>query len=143
MQMLITVGARPPPLESSPSEQWASKVGALRKKCQDAASLSPKIRYVGVINEFGRTLTGAMRPGTEPILDKRHTQNEFFIVSSLLNMRRGSVEPLGRLDHMTLQHEKVYVVIIPDGRNVFYVSVDVDVGNISSLILEIEKKISA
>lgn len=116
-------------------------MAALRKTCQGAASLSPKIRYVGVINEFGRTLAGALRPGTAPILDKRHTHNEFFIVSSLLNMRSGSVRPLGQLDHMTLQHDKVYIVVIPDGRNVYYVSVDVDVKNISGLILRIKKKI--
>lgn len=129
-------------MATSPSAKWASKVSALRRKCQDAASLSPKIRYVGVINEFGRTMAGSMRQGTSPILDKHHTHNEFFIMSSLLNMRSGSVRPLGKLDHMTLQHEKVYVVVIPDGRNIFYVSVDVDVRNISGLILRIKKKIS-
>lgn len=128
-------------MATTPSAKWASKVGVLRKRCQDAASLSVKIRYVGVINEFGRTLTGALRPGITPILDKRHTHNEFFIVSSLLNMRSGSVRPLGRLDHMTLQHDKVYIVVIPDGRNIYYVSIDVDVRNISGLILKIKKKI--
>ena len=129
-------------MASSPSAKWDSRVAALRKKCQGAASLSAKIRYVGVINEFGRTMTGALRPGTVPILDKRHTHNEFFIMSSLVNMRSGSVRPLGRLDHMTLQHDKVYVVIIPQGRDIFYVSIDVDVRNISGLILKIKKKIS-
>lgn len=140
--MLITASPLPLRVATTPSAKWATKVGELRKTCQDAASLSTKIRYVGVINEFGRTLTGALRPGTVPILDKRHTQNEFFIVSSLLNMRSGSVRPLGRLDHMTLQHDKVYIVVIPEGRNIYYVSIDVDVKNISGLILKIKKKIS-
>ncbi len=125
----------------TPSDKWQANIVKLRKDCQSVSKLSKKIRYVGVINKYGRTLTGILRPGTKPLLSSEHTKNEFFLISSLLHMRNESVRPIGRLDHITLQHEKVYIVLLQKKSHVYYISIDVDVRNISKLILKIKKKI--
>lgn len=122
----------------TPSARWRADIVRLRKSCQGVCRISKKIRYVGVINKYGRTLTGILRPGTKPLLSSEHTKNEFFLMSSLLNMRNASVKSIGRLDHITLQHEKVYIVLLQRGDHLYYISVDVDVRNISKLILKIK-----
>lgn len=125
-------------MAKTPSDQWNDNIAKLRKSCQNVAKLSKKIRYVGVINQYGRTMTGILRPGTRPLLNSEHTKNEFFLISNLLSMRRSSVRRIGKLDHITLQHEKVYIVLLQKNRHVYYISIDVDVKNISGLILKIK-----
>ena len=128
-------------MTKTPSDKWKSNIVKLRKRCQNVSKLSKKIRYVGVINKYGRTLTGILRSDTKPLLSSEHTKNEFFLISSLLNMRNESVKPIGKLDHITLQHEKVYIVLLQKNDHVYYISIDVDVKNISKLILKIKKAI--
>lgn len=125
------------------SDKWQEKIVGLRKSCQAISKVSKKIRYVGAINKYGRTMTGILRPDTGPLLSPENTKNEFFLISSLLNMRSSSVRTLGRLDHITIQHEKVYVVLLQSGDHTYYVSVDADVGNISGLILKIKSAVQA
>lgn len=128
---------------ATPSARWQANIVRLRKSCQKVSRISRKIRYVGVINQYGRTLTGILRPDTKPLLSPEHTKNEFFLISSMLNMRRESVRSIGRLDHITLQHEKVYIVLLQKSNHIYYISVDVDVKNISGLILKIKKAVQA
>ena len=123
------------------SDAWKDNISRLRKNCQDVSKLSKKIRYAGVINRYGRTLTGILRPGTKPLLDSVHAKDELFLISSLLNMRSSTARPLGMLDHITLQHEKVYIVLLQKNDHVYYISLDVDVKNISKLILRIKKAV--
>ena len=70
-------------------------------QCREIINLANSIRYAGVINEFGRTLTGAVRPGVKPLLNSEQVKNEFFIISTLMTLRktiRGSWQEL-RLCH--------------------------------------------
>jgi len=43
-------------------QKWKETIIGYRKKCQKILNVSKNIRYVGVINEYGRTLTGIIRP---------------------------------------------------------------------------------
>ena len=125
----------------TPSDAWKDNIAGLHKNCQDISKLSKKIRYAGVINRYGRTLTGILRPGIRPLLDSGHAKDELFLISSLLNMRSSTAKPLGILDHITLQHEKVYIVLLQKNDRVYYISLDADVKNISKLILRIKKAV--
>ncbi|MFZ0740708.1 MAG: hypothetical protein WAM54_03865, partial [Nitrososphaeraceae archaeon] len=40
-----------------------------KEKCQMLLKISPKIRFVSIINEFGRTLAGQLRKGTVPLFN--------------------------------------------------------------------------
>ncbi len=51
----------------TPQEKWKESIITYRKKCQKILNLSKSIRYAGIINEYGRTLTGLVRPNTTPL----------------------------------------------------------------------------
>ena len=106
------------------SQKWGSRIARHKAACRGIVSSSDAIRYAGVINEFGRTLAGATRPGVKSYLSAEQAKNEFFTVSTLLSMRKRSSAAIGGLDHAVIRHEKITVVAFASGRDTYYVSVD-------------------
>lgn len=98
------------------------------------AASSPHIRYAGAINEYGRTLAGAMRPGTRPILGPGQARDEFFILATLLGMRQGASRAAGPLEHAVLLHRKVAVAAFRRGRVTYYISVDRRAGDLGGIV---------
>ena len=72
----------------TPAEKWKDIVVNYRKKCQKIIQASTSIRYAGVINAYGRTLTGIVRSDVKPLLKSEQIKNEFFILSTLMNLRK-------------------------------------------------------
>ena len=106
------------------SEKWGSRIAGHKAACRGIVSSSAAIRYAGVINEFGRTLAGATRPGVKSHLSAEQAKNEFFAVSTLLSMRKRSSAAIGALDHAVIRHEKITVVAFMSGADTYYVSVE-------------------
>lgn len=125
----------------TPSEKWKTTIIKLRKKCQKILSISNSVRYCGVINEYGRTLTGMVRSGVTPMLKSEHVKNEFFIVSTLMNMRKDSASGVGKLDYVILQHQKVTITIFQKNKITYYVSIDKKEKEINKIISDIKKLI--
>ena len=75
----------------TPADKWKATITKYRKQCQKILKLSKNIRYAGVINNYGRTLTGIVRPNLKPLLKSEQVKNEFFIVSTLMSLRKESV----------------------------------------------------
>ncbi|MEK6964719.1 MAG: hypothetical protein AABX58_00705, partial [Thermoproteota archaeon] len=98
----------------TPEQKWTESIRDYRKKCQQILNISKSIRYVGAINEYGRTLTGIIRPGIKPLLKSEDAKNEFFIVSNLITLRNSQATVLGDLDYALLKHKKVILIIIPN-----------------------------
>ena len=111
-------------MSKTPEQKWKDAIITHRKKCQQILTISKSIRYVGVINEYGRTLTGIIKSGIKPILKPEDAKNEFFIVSNLITLRHIQSKAFGTLDHIVLQHKKAVIVCIPNGNNVYYVSIN-------------------
>ena len=123
----------------TPSEKWKTLIIKHRKKCQSILTVSNSIRYAGVINEYGRTLTGIVKPNITPLLKSEQVKNEFFIVSTLMNMRKNSSTSVGKLDYVLLQHQKVTIVIFQQNKITYYVSIDKNEKDIKNIILKIKK----
>jgi len=123
----------------TPQEKWKDSIIAYRKKCQKILNLSKSIRYAGIINEYGRTLTGLVRPNTIPLWSAEQVKNEFFIISTLMTLRKSYAKKVGELDFMHLSHPKVTVLAFQRKNITFYVSVDVKTKNIQALIYKIKK----
>jgi len=123
----------------TPQEKWKDSIIAYRKKCQKILNLSKSIRYAGIINEYGRTLTGLVRPNTIPLWSAEQVKNEFFIISTLMTLRKPYAKKVGELDFMHLSHPKVTVLAFQRKNITFYVSVDVKTKNIQALIYKIKK----
>ena len=123
----------------TPSEKWKATVIRHRKKCQSILSVSKSIRYAGVINEYGRTLTGIVRSDVKPLLKSEQVKNEFFILSTLMNLRKGSEKSVGKLEYVLLQHQKVSIVIFQKSKLTYYVSIDKNENNMNKIISGVKK----
>ena len=126
-------------MAKTPEQKWRESIRDYRKKCQQILNISKSIRYVGAINEYGRTLTGIIRPGIKPLLKSEDAKNEFFIVSNLITLRNSQSVVLGDLDYALLKHKKVILIIIPNRNVTFYITIDVNVKPISEVISKIKK----
>lgn len=123
----------------TPAEIWKEKIIQYRKKCQSILQLSDRIRYAGVINAYGRTLTGIVRPNVTPMLKSEQVKNEFFIISTLITLRKGTISAIGKLDYVLLQHQKVSIVIFQKDDMTYYISIDRTAKNTDKIIASIKK----
>jgi len=110
-----------------------------RKQCQKILAISKSIRYAGIINEYGRTLTGLVRPNTIPLWSAEQVKNEFFIISTLMTLRKSYAQNVGTLDFLLLSHPKVTILAFQRKNITCYISVDVKTKNIESLVAKIKK----
>ena len=123
----------------TPQEKWKASIIAYRKKCQKILNISKSIRYAGIINEYGRTLTGMVRPNTIPLWTAEQVKNEFFIISTLMTLRKSYAAKVGILDFMHLSHPKVTILAFQRNNITYYVSIDVKTKNIETLVSKIKK----
>ncbi|MDH5569322.1 MAG: hypothetical protein OEX98_05985 [Nitrosopumilus sp.] len=125
----------------TPADKWNDAVIKYRKQCQNILKLSNSIRYAGVINAYGRTLTGMVKPNLKPLLKSEQVKNEFFIISTLMSLRKETVSTVGILEHVILQHQKVTIIILQKNNVTFYVSIDRKEKNLAKILSSIKKVI--
>ncbi|QLH06739.1 hypothetical protein [Nitrosopumilus ureiphilus] len=123
----------------TPADKWNDTVVKYRKQCQSILKLSNSIRYVGVVNAYGRTLTGMLKPNLKPLLKSEQVKNEFFIISTLMSLRKETVSTVGKLEHVILQHQKVTIVILQKNDVTFYVSLDRKEKGLEKILSSIKK----
>jgi len=122
----------------TPSDKWQNKILKHKKQCQVILKISTNIRYAGVINNYGRTLTGVIKPNLKPLLKSEEVKHEFFITSTLFSLRKNNGNSLGKLDHIVLKHSKVSIVIFQKNNETFYVSVNSKEKNLDKIISSIK-----
>ncbi len=125
----------------TPADKWKDTVIKYRKQCQSILKISKNIRYAGVINVYGRTLTGIVNPKLKPLLKSEQVKNEFFILSTLMSLRKDTVNSIGKLEHVILQHQKVIILILQKNDMTFYISINRSERGIEKLITLIKKVI--
>ncbi|MCJ8306939.1 MAG: hypothetical protein HRU07_07830 [Nitrosopumilus sp.] len=123
----------------TPADKWKDMIIKYRKQCQSILKLSNNIRYTGVINVYGRTLTGIINPSLKPLLKSEHLKNEFFIVSNLMSLRKDTSITFGKLEHVILQHQKVIIVILHKNDITYYVSINRKEKGVEKIISSIKK----
>ena len=123
----------------NPSDKWKKSILKYKKQCQAIIQLSDNIRYVGVINNYGRTLTGVIKPNLKPLLKSEEVKQEFFIISTLFSLRKDSVNSLGKLDHIILKHSKVNVIVFQKSDVTFYISINSKEKSLDKIISLIKK----
>lgn len=128
-------------MEKTPSQKWNEQISQYKKKCQLILTLSKSIRYVGLINEYGRTLTGVLRPGLGTILSNESARNEFFLVSTILTMRSKTSSALGKMDHSIFKHNKVTILTFQRKEGIYYISINANVASssINQIVMKIKK----
>ena len=123
------------------SDKWKSTILKYKKQCQSILQISKNIRYAGVINNYGRTLTGVIKPNLKPILKSEEVKHEFFIISTLLTLRKDNTNSIGKLDHVLLKHSKVNIVVFLKNNVAFYVSINSKEKSLDKIISSIKKTI--
>lgn len=111
-------------MNKTPNQKWNEEISAYKKKCQRILDISSSIRYVGLINEYGRTLTGIPRSGVSILLKSESARNEFFLVSTLFDMRNKIDVAIGKMDYAIFKHEKVTLLVFQSKEGVYYVSLN-------------------
>src|ERR687890_1043902 len=97
-----------------------------REKCRKIVELSPKIRYVGVINKFGRTLAGQIRNGVTPLLQPDEVRNECFIEATRFHLRKNFESSIGKTEFTLTINEKVRTLTLANQSNFYYITIEKD-----------------
>lgn len=106
--------------------------------------MSPKIRYAGKMNKFGRTLGGQLRKGVIPLFKPDEARNENFIEATRNQFRKVFEGSIGKTEYTLTENEKVKILTIPDNDYFFYVTVDKDTNQeeLSKIIDVVRKLVS-
>jgi hypothetical protein len=123
----------------TPADKWKETVMKYRKQCQKILQVSPSIRYAGVVNAYGRTLTGMIKPNLKPLLQSEDFKNELFVISTLTSLRKNSLDSIGKLEHVVLQHQKITIVILQKNNITYYVSINRKEKSLEKIISSIKK----
>tara|TARA_B110000014_G_C20058342_1_gene550994 strand:+ start:618 stop:1004 length:387 start_codon:yes stop_codon:yes gene_type:complete len=126
-------------MEKKSIQKWEKSREILRRNCKEIISLSKSIRYVGVINEHGRTLSGTLKPGIKPMFSREQVRDEFFAISSFMKLRNKAVTPIGKLNYILLNHQKVNSLVLQNKTITYYITFAKEVVPTESLIKKITK----
>ncbi|MBT5200504.1 MAG: hypothetical protein HOK63_00845 [Thaumarchaeota archaeon] len=125
----------------TPAEKWKETIIKYRKQCQKILEISDSIRYAGVVNTYGRTLTGMIKPNLKPLLQSEDFKNELFVMATLTSLRKNSLDSIGKLEHVVLQHQKIIIVILQKNNITYYVSINRKEKSLEKIISLIKKTI--
>ncbi|MGB8153823.1 MAG: hypothetical protein WCF97_07895 [Nitrososphaeraceae archaeon] len=101
-----------------------------KEKCGKILSLSKRIRYVGMINDFGRTIAGKLRVGMVPLLNTEQAINDHFIEATRNNLRKAFYSVIGNAIYTLTEHEKVIVLTVPIDWGFYYITLDKETGHV-------------
>ena len=97
-----------------------------REKCRKILDLSIKIRYVGVVNKFGRTLAGQLRIGIIPLLQADEVRNECFIEATRCQLRKNFEASIGKTEFTLTENEKVKTLTLSYQNYYYYITIEKD-----------------
>ena len=106
------------------SRSWAKTVTQNRKKCEKILESSKDVRYAGVFNEYGRTISGKIKPGVKPIFSPDSVRHEFFAIASMMRLRERTSNTLGDLDLISIIHKKINVLLFYKNGITYYVTIN-------------------
>ena len=115
-------------------------------KCVAFLNISEKIRYDGIINRFGRTLSGKLRKNVKPLLSPEQARDEHFIESMRQQLRNSFESSIGKTIFSITKNELVTLLLVPSKTSddvIYYVTIDKDVSldevnDIINKVIEIE-----
>ncbi len=97
--------------------------------CTEILKISEKIRYIGIINKYGRTIAGKLKNGIKPLLTPDQARDERFIESTRQQLRKNLNSTIGRTLHTITKNENVTFVLIPSQNQdlLYYITIDKDI----------------
>lgn len=118
-----------------------------QNKCMEILNISEKIRYIGILNKFGRTISGKLRQNTQPLLSPDQARDEHFIESVRQQLRNSFNTSIGKTLFSITKNEFVTLILIPSENQevLYYITIDMDatftdLSNIITRVKEFESK---
>ena len=124
------------------SQSWAKIVTQNRKKCEKILSLSKDIRYAGVFNEYGRTISGKIKPSIKPIFSPDSVRHEFFAIASMMSLREKTSKLLGDVEVISIIHKKINILLFYKNGITYYITINKKSRSITTLKNKIKKLIT-
>ena len=124
------------------SRSWAKTVTQNRKKCEKILESSKDVRYAGVFNEYGRTISGKIRPGVKPIFSPDSVRHEFFAIASMMRLRERTSKTLGDVEFISITHKKINILLFYKKGITFYITTNKKAKSNTILINKIKKIIT-
>ena len=118
---------------------WTKSIVVHRKKCEMILSFSKNIRYAGVFNEYGRTISGKIRPGVKPLFSSNAVREEFFAIASIMKLRRKSARDLGNVEFIQITHKKINILLFYKNYMTYYITINSKRKPTAMLINKIKK----
>ena len=94
--------------------------------CDKILAINSKIRYVGMINKFGKTIAGDLRKGIRPLFKPEQARDEFFLAATREFLRKDFNSTLGKIYFTLTVHEKVKIVSFTSDTVTFYITMEKD-----------------
>jgi hypothetical protein len=112
-----------------------------KEKCSSILAISPRIRYAGIMNKFGRTMAGGLRKGVVPLLKQDEARDEYFIEATRNQLRKNFEKSIGRTEYTFTENEKVKILTIASEEHFYYITMDKDTpANEVAKIIEAARK---
>jgi hypothetical protein len=123
----------------------SKEVALYQDTCLSILKISDSIRYVGIINRFGRTITGKLKNGMKPILTPEQARDERYIESTRQYLRRSLEISTGKSLFTIEKNENVTFLLIPQITKdiLYYITIekDAELNEINEIINDIFIKI--
>ena len=103
---------------------WAKTASRHKENCEKILAFSKKIRYAGAFNQYGRTISGKIRPGVKPFFSPNAVREEFFAIASILRLREKTTRSLGELGYILINHKKINVLLFYKNGVTYYITIN-------------------
>ena len=95
-----------------------------RKICNSISSISPFIRFVGVIGESGELLANRRRADLEPLLDAKDTQYQFSHIAIKTDLEGFFDKNLGEIEFVWEERKKVQIISFAINKSRVWISIE-------------------
>ncbi len=95
-----------------------------KKICKSISTISPYIRFVGVIGESGELLAHKRRQDLEPFLDAKNTQYQFSHIAIKTDLEGFFDENLGEIEFIWEERKKVQTISFAIKKVRVWISID-------------------
>ncbi len=92
--------------------------------CENIVTISPFIRFVGVVSERGNLLAYKRREDLEPFLDKDNTKYQFSHIAIKTDLESFFDENLGEVEFVWEERKKVQTISFAIGKLRVWISID-------------------
>ncbi len=87
---------------------------------------TPGVRFVGIVNQMGRLVSGGFKYGVKPLTDDVQRQILFMQLVLEVNMRRELDDVLGPVKYIAAKRGKVRKITIPLNKRILVISAELN-----------------